>query len=76
MSLLTYIRLPLIALLQSVIDYLQHELTPAPPSSSTSTLPDTQAPQCKHCKRDSIICGCNNIHCQYHRTKSCHYQAV
>jgi hypothetical protein len=87
MSILRHIRLPLIALLKSIIDYiqdLQYEegaLTPSTiaaldlengPSPFHATSP---LPQCKHCNRPQIPCTCNNIHCFYHKKATCPYNA-
>jgi hypothetical protein len=68
MSLLQHIRLPLITLLQSIIDYL-HTLPIAQPLPDLESLTLTK---CKHCARPSNPCiFCTTNHCEYHRTRHC-----
>lgn len=76
MSLLQHIKTPLIALLRSLIDYLQDLDYPGTPDISTIDL-ESQPPAlstattCWCCTRPTITCSCSKQHCFYHKTGRC-----
>lgn len=85
-SLLDHIRQPLIILLRSIIEYLEHSAHPTSTldlSALEAQLPDSALPlftpkdvKCLHCTRPSVICLCSTNHCYFHRTKHCRSQAA